>query len=93
MSDRANNPIRPLYELYAEFAGNHEKAHDVVYSAIRTLLKDHHPAILLMIIHAAMQDELYAVNSSAKKESLSPYTTLLEEMIERLYLEEQFYAE
>ena len=93
MSDRANDPIQPLHELYAEFAGNHEKAHDVVYSAIRTLLKDHHPAIPLMIIHAAMQDELYAADSSVNKESLRPYTVLLEEMIERLYVEEQFYAE
>lgn len=93
MSDRANDYIPPLHELYAAFAGNHEKAHDIIYCAIRQLLKYHHPAALLMIIQGAMQDELDAPHPSVNQERLRPYALLLEEMIERLYIEEQFYTE
>ncbi|MEM7771601.1 MAG: hypothetical protein AAGA75_14565 [Cyanobacteria bacterium P01_E01_bin.6] len=91
MSDRTNNSTTPLHELYAEFAGNHEDAHDIIYCAIRQLLKHHHPATLLMIVQGAMQDELDAIHSSVDQDQLRPYAVLLSEMIDRLYLEEQFY--
>jgi hypothetical protein len=93
MSDRTNNPTpQPLHELYAEFAGRHEADHDLIYCAMRQLLKHHHPATLLMIVQGAMQDELDAVHTDVDREQLRPYTVLLAEMIDRLYLEEQFYG-
>ncbi|MEL6224371.1 MAG: hypothetical protein AAFR31_17180 [Cyanobacteria bacterium J06627_8] len=90
MGDRTNNSL-PLHELYAKFAGQHEDAHDIIYCGMRQLLKHHHPATLLMIVQGALQDELDAIHSSVDKDQLKPYAVLLSEMIDRLYLEEQFY--
>lgn len=92
MSDRLNQPALSLYELYAEFAEHHEEAHDLIYYAVRQLLKHHHPATLLMVIQGAMQDELDAEQSPVNQQRLAPYAVLLAEMIERLYIEEQFYS-
>ncbi|MEB3210802.1 MAG: hypothetical protein VKL39_05585 [Leptolyngbyaceae bacterium] len=92
MNDRTNNSPLPLHELYAEFAGHHEHAHDLIYCAIRKLLKHHHPAALLMIVQGAMQDELDAPHSDVDYNQLMPYAVLLAEMVERLYIEEQFYG-